>query len=210
MTSPEHTLVGILGALSLGLHKKLGWPAVVFAGVVSNVPDWDGLPMFVDMARFEAGHRVWGHNFLVIALTSCLLAIAQFRFRIIENLAWRCRSLLPKDVSVQSADSVRPISFVALLAIAVLFQSLHLVCDMTVSGGKGLSDWHVQPMWPFSSAGFVFPLVRWGDIGPTIIMMGAAIVAAKYSNRASLAARIGLAVLIAYMLLKGIPNGAYG
>ena len=49
MTSPEHTMVGILGAMALGLHKRFGWPVVAFAAVVSNVPDWDGLPMLFDM-----------------------------------------------------------------------------------------------------------------------------------------------------------------
>jgi len=202
VTSPEHTLVGILGALSLGLHKKLGWPAVVFAGIISNVPDWDGVPMFVDMARFEAGHRVWGHNFLVIVLTSWVLAAAQFRFHVIENLVWRFRNFLPKDVSIQNTDNAKPIPFFALLAIALLFQSVHLVCDMVVSGGSGLSDWHVQPLWPFSNVGFVFPLIRWGDVGPTVIMMGAAIVAAKYSGRARLVASCGLASLIVYMIVQ--------
>lgn len=80
---------------------------------------------------------------------------------------------------------------------------------MTVSGGKGLSDWPIQPLWPFSNVGYVFPLVRWGDIGPTIIMMGAAIVAAKYSQRARVVSIVGLASLIAYMIVQGFRSGVF-
>ena len=80
---------------------------------------------------------------------------------------------------------------------------------MTVSGGEGLSDWHVQPLWPFSNAGLVFPLVRWGDIGPTIIMMGAAIVAARFVDRARASAIVGLCLLIAYMFLQGYRGGLF-
>lgn len=165
MTSPEHTLVGILGAFSVGLHRRLGWPAVVMSAVASNVPDLDGIPMLFDMERFEAGHRVWGHNALAILVTSLLVAFSQYQFRWIEKISWRLNHLLPSETAIGHPDAVRRIDFIPLLVICVCFQSIHLACDMTVSGGSGLSNWEVKPLWPFNHTGIVFPLIPWGDVG---------------------------------------------
>ena len=117
MTSPEHTLVGVLGAMSLGLNQRLGWNAIVFAGVVSNIPDLDGVPMLFDMARFESGHRVWGHNLLAILVTSVVVALLQYRFRLIETLAEKLRRFAPKDVAIPEAKSTPPVSLQALLIV---------------------------------------------------------------------------------------------
>src|SRR3954470_10983089 len=79
MTTPEHTLVGIHLAFATGLHRVAGWRAVAMAGLASNAPDWDGLPMLINMQRFEAGHRAWGHNVLAILLSSLLLGWTQYQ-----------------------------------------------------------------------------------------------------------------------------------
>jgi len=185
MTTPEHTLVGIHLALAAGCHRYWGWPAVAMAGIASNVPDWDGLPMLVDMQRFEAGHRVWGHNLLAILLSSLMLGWSEAQFRWIERVGERVRkyfspnesSPLPKMSLVSSALVFGTIAFFA--------QLVHLPCDMVVSGGAGLTDWLVRPFWPFSNAGFVFPLIPWGDVGPTVILMAGAIVLAKWPRHLS-------------------------
>ena len=208
MTSPEHTGVGILGALSLGLHQRLGWAAVVFAGVVSNIPDLDGLPMLIDIVRFESGHRVWGHNFLAIVITSAPIAYIQSRYCIIEIVASRLRMMAPKDVAIPSIEQAKPIRFLTLVCIAFLFQAIHLVCDMAVSGGKGLSDWHVLPFWPFSSKGYVLSLVEWGNPMPTWIMMATLVVVAKRRDFTRLIATVGLMLLCTYMLISGYQLGS--
>lgn len=208
MTSPEHTLVGILGAFSLGLHHRLGWTAVAFAALVSNIPDLDGLPMLVDMERFEAGHRVWGHNLFAIAITTLIVALTQFRSRWIERVAMRSARFLPSDVRVADEPDRRRISLKTWITIGLLFQCVHLVCDITVSGGNGLSDWHVKPFWPFSESGYVFPLIPWGDIGPTVIMMLGIIGIAKMGN-AKRVSTVALGTLCVYMLARGYARGVF-
>lgn len=176
MTSPEHTMVGILGAMALGLHTRFDWPVIAFAAVVSNVPDLDGLPLLYDMDLFESGHRVWCHNLLVIVATSALLGWTQFRFSWIQKIAAQLAKYLPSDVNLippsrpaQPANTPIPMTYWMLVGIG--FQCLHLCCDMVVSGGRGLSDWQVKPFWPFLQTEYVYPLIPWGDIGPTVIMM---------------------------------------
>ena len=94
MTTPEHTLVGIHVALVCGVHKRVGWRGVALAGVASNAPDWDGLPMLVDMQRLAAVHRVWGHSVLSIALAAVILGWLQARFDWIGSCAgWLIRRL---------------------------------------------------------------------------------------------------------------------
>lgn len=207
MTSPEHTLVGILGGLSLGLHTRLGWTAIAFAAVVSNVPDLDGLPMLVDMQRFESGHRVWGHNLFAISVSALLLAALQYRFGWIEWIAVKLKPIMPADIrSLEASDTIR-VGFFVLVLIGLVFQCVHLLCDMTVSGGQGLSDWPVKPFWPFSDTEFAFPLIPWGDVGPTVIMMLAVILIAKF-GKARRTAILALALLCGYMLCRGYAIGA--
>ncbi|MGY8749522.1 MAG: metal-dependent hydrolase [Pirellulales bacterium] len=207
MTSPEHTMVGILGAMALGLHTRFGWPVIAFAAVVSNVPDLDGLPVLYDMDLFESGHRVWCHNLLVIVATSALLGWTQFRFRWIQKIAAHVAKYLPSDVNLippsrpaQPANTPIPMTYLILVGIG--FQCLHLCCDMFVSGGRGLSDWPVKPFWPFLQTEYVFPLIPWGDIGPTVIMMAGIIGIAKFA-RAQFVAILTLGLLIAYMVCRG-------
>jgi len=203
MTTPEHTLVGIHVAFVFGVHRFLGWTAVAMAGLASNVPDWDGLPMLFDMQRFEAGHRVWGHNVLAIILSSLILGWTQIRYSWIEKIG----VLLAKRVSVLENDAPTSEtrqyrSILTFTAIAMLAQALHLPCDMVVSGGKGLSDWPVQPFWPFSHAGFVYPMIPWGDVGPTVILMTGIIITAKRPAYISIVSFVTLIAICAYLVTR--------
>ncbi|WP_372922693.1 metal-dependent hydrolase [Roseovarius sp.] len=208
MTTPEHTLVGILGGFSIGLHTRFGWTAIAFAAIISNVPDLDGLPILIDMQGFEVGHRVWGHNLLAIAVSTLLIAAFQYRFHWIERCAEKLKPVLPKDSQeLERTGATRP-GFLSLCLIGVAFQCVHLICDMTVSGGHGLSDWLVRPFWPFEDSGFVFPLIPWGDVGPTVIMMLAVIGIAKFGN-ASRIAIFALTLLCIYMLCRGYARRAW-
>ncbi|MCA9195145.1 MAG: metal-dependent hydrolase [Planctomycetales bacterium] len=205
MTSPEHTLVGIHAAFACGLHRSYGWPIVVLAAISSNIPDWDGLPMFFDMARFEVGHRVWGHNFLCIGISSVFFGLLQFRYRFIENSSRRIGKFLPQGASVHRETVVIPLY--VLTAVCFVAQAIHLPCDIVVSGGNGLSDWLIKPFWPFSDQGFVLALIPWGDIGPTIIMMCGILLVARNPKRLTRISVITLAVLIIYLLVRGWTRG---
>ncbi|TWU39220.1 metal-dependent hydrolase [Novipirellula artificiosorum] len=205
MTTPEHSLVGIHAAIAVGAHQRFGWAFVALAGIASNLPDWDGLPMLLDMVRFEQGHRVWGHNIFSIVLASLILARLQYRFHFIEAFTARLKNYLPKEFAMEPAGIAAP--FIALFMVCVAVQTIHLPCDMVVSGGNGLSDWYIRPFWPISDVGYVYPLTPWGDIGPTLIMMCGALTMAKYPKRLPLQSTVTLVFLGCYVLIRGWARG---
>lgn len=205
MTSPEHTLVGIHAAIAVGAHRYYGWTIVALAGVLSNLPDWDGLPMLVDMSRFESGHRVWGHNFIWIVCSSLFAAWTQFRCRWIESLGQRLTRFLPKEMTIEK--STVPVPLHILFATGFCAQTLHLPCDMVVSGGNGLSDWQIKPFWPVFDAGYVFPLIPWGDVCPTVILMAGAIILLKLPTRTSSVSLATLICLCVYLVVRGRMRG---
>jgi len=73
MTTIEHAMLGINGALSVGLHRRWGWQIVALAGVAATSPDWDGIFLLSNSVFLTEGHRVWGHNILVCVLVGLLL-----------------------------------------------------------------------------------------------------------------------------------------
>ncbi len=213
MTTPEHTLVGIHLAIAAGCHRWAGWPLVGLAAVASNMPDLDGLPMLIDIQRFEQLHRVLFHNFLAIALTSIVLACSEAYWGWISRLTgWLMMKFATPVTSSQSlkAEHSRMHAWrIGLFFVTSFFaQAAHLPCDMVVSGGSGLSDWHVLPFWPFSDRGFVFALIPWGDIGPTLILMAGTIGMAKHKSGSSRIALITLSTLVIYVLVRGWMRGA--
>lgn len=204
MTTPEHTLVGIHFAIATGVFHRYGMRSLVLAGLVPNLPDLDGLPMLISMARFEAGHRVWGHNFLFIVLTSLILAALQSRYDIFGALAtWLTRRL----ASAPAAEiTARQLSAVPALVLSFCCQALHLPCDMVVSGGHGLSHWLVQPWWPFSNIGYVYPMIPWGDPGPTVILMAGIIVAVRFLGHCRKISILSLATLLLYLTVRRVMS----
>lgn len=203
MTTPEHTLVGLHAALACGRDRAWGWRAVALAGLISNGPDWDGLPMLVNMARFEPGHRVWGHNLPVILLISLLVAAVLSCWDLIGGVGQRLgRRFGSSEAQLFIEQDSRPLGFKAAALTALVAQALHLPCDMVASGGHGLSHWHVQPFWPFSNAGFVYPMIPWGDPGPTIILMSGLIVMAQRRRQVAATSAATLFGLVAYLLVR--------
>ena len=211
MTTPEHTLVGIHFAFATGLHRFVGWRGVAMAAVASNVPDWDGIPMLFDMQRFESGHRVWGHSIMSIFLASLLLGFFQIRWDLMGSIANRFSIALPKNAVAAAPRNtewlIGGIGGLVFSSIAMCAQLLHLPCDMVVSGGTGLSDWAIQLWWPFSSAAYVYPLIPWGDIGPTVILMCGIIVIAKRNSHLSQTSWLTIVVLCGYLVVRGRARG---
>lgn len=209
MTTPEHTLVGIHVAIALGFHRRWGWKTVALAGLASNIPDWDGVPMLFDMQRFEDGHRVWGHNALAIVLTSLVVGWVQSRYSWIEKIEhWIRFKVSAFEVRERGLDvTERQVGITTVFGIAILAQMLHLPCDMVVSGADGLSDWPVRPFWPISNIGFVYPMIPWGDVGPTLILMAGVIMAAKCPFRLSTISSITLLVLWTYLIARAWARG---
>ena len=108
---------------------------------------------------------------------------------------------------VRSRERFREL--VGWIGIALIVQLVHLPCDMVVSGGRGLTDWPVAPLWPVSRTGYVLPLVPWGDVGPTVILMAGVIQMARVRGRYQSIALVTLAVLVLYLAGRGWMRGVW-
>jgi hypothetical protein len=208
MTTPEHALVGVHLAIASRCFRLWSWRAVALAAVMSNAPDWDGVPMLFDMGRFEQGHRVWGHNLTVILFVSFVVALILNQWDLIGAIGKRIAGKYSSaTIILDPIDCQNQLDFGAAFLTAFVSQAMHLPCDMVVSGGGGLSHWHVKPFWPIADNGYVYPLIPWGDIGPTIIMMVGLIVMAKRQRNMAATAAGSLATVIVYMLARKFLMG---
>ena len=76
--------------------------------------------------------------------------------------------------------------------------------DVVFSVGKELPIWGVPLFWPFSSTSYAFPLVRWGDIGATVILAAAMFAMLRWPGRSQAIAAGGLAAVAAYLAFRGM------
>lgn len=47
MTVYEHAMIGINGALAMGLQRRHGWQIIALAGFAAVLPDLDGLTLLL-------------------------------------------------------------------------------------------------------------------------------------------------------------------
>ena len=202
MTTFEHAMLGVCGVLAFGLDRKHGWRLPAVAGAAAVTPDWDGLTLLVSVHLFDQGHRVWGHNLLVCGLIGVLVGWIDSKW----DLVSRGQSLLLKILRQPPAasDPTRTAPRVTWCVVAMLAALSHLPADMVYSGGHGLSDWGVQLCWPFSTQGFVVPMVRWGDVGTTLIFVVALFAMLRWRNRLQIIAATTLFSVLCYILIRGL------
>lgn len=223
MTTYEHFMLGASGTLSCGLYKKQGWQIALFAGVVSVLPDWDGLTILFSSQAFAEGHRVWGHNVLMI-LIGLVIGLLEYRYDFLSRVAnkviktragtWFYSEL--KKLSNPGVEDQNRQGGYALLKLrkhqrlsgyviwgAVGFAAIffHLVADMVVSGTDQLADWKLKLFWPFSDQGYVYPMIPWGDPGMSIIFVIGMLAGCKYPARIQLIATITLTAVVAYIVI---------
>jgi hypothetical protein len=110
------------------------------------------------------------------------------------------------EVAVTEANALAAQSPWIWFAIAVVAQVVHLPCDVVVSGGRGLADWPIQPWWPLSTTPIVYPLISWGDVGPTIVLMSGCLLAARYPPQLQRFSLITLIALVVYLLGRGLVD----
>lgn len=172
MTTYEHAMLGLNGALAVGLHHRYGWKIIALAAVAAVLPDWDGLPMLVDMASYEQGHRVWGHNLLACGIGGFVAGTLDYRFDCSGRVARRLTRYGPFR-ELRNYATLREVWHANEWGIWVLVASCaaltQIPADAVVSGGAGLSDWALKPLWPFSHWEWVYPLVPWGNVGVTVL-----------------------------------------
>lgn len=206
MTTYEHAMLGITGVLATGLDRRYGWSIVAIAAVAAVSPDWDGLTILAGSAAFAASHRLWGHNVLVCTLSGLLMGVADYRF----DLVTRCGRLLaqklqsaPPEGSLGVRESHSFDGFVVWVSVAVLAALSHLAADLVFSGTATLPDWELQPWWPLSRAGYVYPLVAWGDAGASIIFVAGMFAMWRWPSRRQAISLATLAGVVLYVVVRG-------
>lgn len=210
MTTFEHALLGINGVLACGLHRRWGWKLVALGGVGAIAPDWDGLPMLIDMARFETGHRVWGHSVPSCLLLGMAVGTVDYRFdlsgRVLKRLA-SVSAFKPLAVKDRIRTQFQTSEWFLWMLVAALAALSQIPADAVVSGGKGLSDWPLKPLWPFSNWEFVWPMVPWGNLGITFIFASVMLLQLKWPGKLRGLAQSSLAAVFAYVFAWGTLVG---
>ncbi len=93
---------------------------------------------------------------------------------------------------------------VAWAAVGVLASYSHLAMDVLFSYGKNLNPWEVPLAWPFSSRGFAYPMVAWGDPGTTIVLAAGMLAMARWPSRIRAIAAVTLVGVAIYVGLRGV------
>jgi membrane-bound metal-dependent hydrolase YbcI (DUF457 family) len=206
VTTFEHAMLGINGALAVGLHRRFGWQTVAMSGFAAVSPDWDGLTIIVGPIAFAEGHRVWGHNLLACVLLGILIGSLDYQF----DLVSRAGKLLTKLLRLRtSPDELTPrvertaCGQLVWILVAIVAALSQLPADMLVSGSKTLPDWELKLLWPFSDQDFVYPMVSWGDVGITLIFISGMFAMIKWNTRLQPIAAITLLSVAAYIVIRG-------
>lgn len=207
MTTYEHVMLGVTGSLAAGLHRRGGWEIVAMAGVVAALPDWDGLSILLGAEAFDRFHRAVGHNLLVAGLLGAAWAAWDYRggaTRRVVQVGMRC---FPSLQWKETAPRRRGFDAGALslwIAVGVLASLSHLAADLVYSGHEDLSDWGLKLLWPFSDRSYVYPLVRWGDVGATLIFAAGMLAMARWRERLQAIAALTLFGVLGYIGVRGV------
>jgi membrane-bound metal-dependent hydrolase YbcI (DUF457 family) len=204
-------MLGINGALAVGLHRRFGWQIVAMSGFAAVSPDWDGLTIIVSPIAFAEGHRVWGHNLLACVLLGILIGTLDYQF----DLVSRAGKLLTKLLRLRtSPDELTPrvertaCGQLVWILVAIVAAFSQLPADMLVSGSKTLPDWELKLLWPFSDRGWVYPMVSWGDVGITLIFIVGMFAMIKWKTRVQPIAAMTLLGVATYIVIRGTVASA--
>lgn len=205
MTTFEHAMLGTTGALAVGLHHR-SWQLVAMAGIASVLPDWDGLSILFGTAAFDHLHRAVGHSLFVATGVAILLALAEYRLQLLTRcgvlMAGRIEGI-PFATTSQNDANMGVQQGIALgILVSVLATWSHLAADLLFSGHAQLSDWGLKLFWPFSSATYVFPTVRWGDPLPTLILVAGMFAMLRWHSRVQGVAALTLVALVGYIAAR--------
>lgn len=204
MTTFEHAMLGINGTLAVGLHRRYAWRIVALAGLAAISPDWDGWTILGGMQLFNHAHRAWGHSLVTCIALALVLGGLDYRFDLVgygERML--CRLLRVPSKALATPAKTSRSRLAVWLIVAVVATLSHLAADLVYSGTAELSDWHLQLLWPFSSEGFVFPMVHWGDAGVTIIFVVSMFTMVRYRGRIQPLALITLSAVLVYIVIRG-------
>jgi hypothetical protein len=206
MTFYEHAMLGGTLTLALGAHRRHGWPLVFMAGVAAALPDWDGLSLAFGTDAYSSIHRVWGHN--VLAATCGGLLVGGVGLLCHHSVRVRNYTLywLHKIGEASKETSADPSFSAHTLAVWLIVGGLaglcHLPADLIYSTSPPVVDWSIPLLWPFSEREWSFPIVSWGDLGPTVIFLVEMFALARWRRHAQLLAWIALIALAGYLTVR--------
>jgi hypothetical protein len=205
LTSFEHAMLGIDGVLAVGLNRKYGWQLAAVAGMAAVMPDWDGLSILVSAQLFDESHRVWGHNLLSCLVLGLLIGTCDYRWDLVTRVARPLVRLGRSEIPAAKL-AVRHHFSLGGLAVWLVTSALatlsHLPADLVVSGTATLEDWKLKLWWPWSDAGYVFPMVRWGDAVITIVFVVGMFAMVRWRSQTQNISCCTLAGVIAYLVIR--------
>lgn len=210
MTTYEHAMLGVTGALAAGLHRRYGWQIVALGGFASALPDWDAVSIVFGAAVFDRVHRTVGHNLLVCILVgaavACLDCHCDLASRGRELAGRLLRVFATKEFSIRG--SALPAHRLCVwITTGVLASLAHLAADLVFSGHAVLSDWGLRLFWPFSDRVWAYPLVPWGDPSATAIFAAGMFAMIRWPTRLQLIAALTLALVLGYIGIRGVIAG---
>lgn len=206
MTTFEHGMVGATCAMAIGLHDRFGWKVIAVSALASIAVDWDGLTILYSKAAFAEGHRVCGHNLLAVLLSGLLVGSVDYRFDLVTCFARLFVKLSRVQLSSEKLKCRVVFSRSQLwiwIGVSVVAGLLHLPSDLVVSGSASLPDWKLKLLWPFSDQDWVYPMVRWGDPGITLIFVAGAFAMTRWPRRVTRVAQVTVLSVIAYCVVRG-------
>jgi membrane-bound metal-dependent hydrolase YbcI (DUF457 family) len=207
MTIYEHAMIGVNGALALGLHRRYGWQIVTLSGVAAILPDLDGLTILLNKQLFAEAHRVWTHNLLIVGLLAAIVSALFYCYdipaRIQRRLAKHWTMFKTGDCFESTSGYFSYGRLTLWIVVAIVAAYGHLLMDVVFSIGKDLPVWGVPLFWPFSNEYYSYPLVPWGDIGATIILAASMFCMIRWPARIQAIAGGSLALVLCYIIIRG-------
>jgi hypothetical protein len=206
MTVFEHAMLGGTLTLALGVRRRHGWSIVLMAGAAAALPDWDGLSLAFGPTAYSTVHRTWGHN-LVAAVGAGVLAgglglVCHHSVRVRQQATLLLRKLGQRPADEDAPPPFSAHALIVWLAVGVLAGVSHLPADLIYSTAPPTPDWPVPLLWPFSGRGWSYPILGWGDPGPTVIFVAAMFALYRWRTRAQLVAWITLLALGTYLAVR--------
>jgi hypothetical protein len=211
MTIFEHAMVGWSLALAVGAQRRHGWQIAGMAAVAGALPDSDGVSILWGLGAFAEVHRVWGHNISAATVIGVVTGAGGY----LASLSARTRRLtaavfarLAADVKIATVPQRFAWPHVAVWVLVGLLAAFsHLAADLVYNGSSTLAPWPVPLCWPFSSVGWQYPLVPWGDMVTTVLLLLEMFALCIWSNRGQLVACVTLAATLAYVGLRWLIGG---
>lgn len=204
MTIYEHAMIGINSTLALGLHRRHGWQVVALAGLAAELPDLDGLTILLGPSVYADGHRLWGHNLLVVGLAAVVLSAIAYQTDVLtKTQKWLAKRWAAVSLPTEQPPHRRSELFLWIV-VGVLAAYSHLLMDIMFSAGRNLPIWGVTLLWPFSNTTWAYPLVPWGNVGATIVLAVSMFAMLRWPNWISSIAASSLIAVAIYMVICGM------